>query len=380
MKKLKPSGWKRVAIITASIMFLLVTTACVYLQMPVFGRAPSGKRLARIQQSPHYRDGRFQNDTPTPTFAQGYTFWNELQKSLFTSWPEREPTGPVPAIKTDLQELSLNKDVVIWLAHASCFIQINGKRILVDPVFSSYASPVPGTVKAFEGTTIYTAEEMPAIDYLLISHDHYDHLDYKTVHALKEKVGKVVCGLGVGSHFERWGYDEAQIIEKDWRENVSVDSTLTIHVLPARHKSGRGLQQNNTLWASFLIKASTYSIYISGDGGYDTHFTEIGEEFGPIDLAIMECGQYDSAWRYVHLLPEEGMKAAVDLKAKAILPVHHAKFVLARHAWYEPLERITAAGIGPGMPRVITPTIGQPVELNEPLQLFSKWWKNGSKE
>ncbi len=217
MTTLKLFKWKRAAIILTSIVLLLAASACVYLQMPVFGDAPSGNRLARIEQSPQYRDGKFQNDTPTPTFAEGHTFWNEVQKSLFTSWPEREPTGTVPSIKTELKKLPSNKDLVIWLAHASCFIQINGKRILVDPVFSTYASPISGSVKAFEGTTVYTPEEMPAIDYLLISHDHYDHLDYKTVTALKEKVGKVVCGLGVGAHFERWGYDDTQIVEKDWR-------------------------------------------------------------------------------------------------------------------------------------------------------------------
>jgi len=375
MKSTTPSRWRRAAIIVTTIVFVLVTSLYVYMQTPVFGDEPSGDRLARIKKSPHYKEGKFQNDTPTPTFPKGYTFWGEIRKSAFTSWPELEPGRALPSIITDLKNLPQNKDVAIWFGHASCFIQINGKRILIDPVFNTHASPVPGSIKAFEGTMLYTAEEMPRIDYLLISHDHYDHLDYETALALKEKVGKVVCGLGVGAHFERWGYDLNQIMERDWREEAGIDSALTIHVLPARHKSGRGLHQNNTLWASFLIRTSAYSIYISGDGGYGAHFAEIGEKYGPIDLAIMECGQYDSAWHYIHLLPEESMKAAIDLKAEAILPVHHSKFVLARHRWYEPLEKITAANKDKNAPLVVTPMIGQAVELGKPLPTFSKWWK-----
>lgn len=379
MKK-KRNIWRRITFILLSTILILTVVAYIYLQMPVFGQSPTGNRLERIKQSPHYREGKFQNDIPTPTFAEGYTFWNEARKSMFNQWPEQKPEGDIPSMKTDLKNLSIKDDVVIWFGHASCFIQINGKRILVDPIFNDHASPVPGSVKAFEGTTRYSSEDMPPIDYLLISHDHYDHLDYKTAVALKGKVRKVICGLGVGSHFERWGYYDQQIVEKDWREKEDVDSTFAIYVLPARHKSGRGLRQNNTLWVSFLIKTPNRSVFISGDGGYDKHFSEIGDEFGPIDLAIMECGQYDSAWRYVHLLPEESRKAAVNLKAKSMLPIHHSKFVLARHRWYEPLQKVTEENkYNDGM-AVLTPMIGQPVIFGDSLQIRADWWKTISKE
>jgi len=361
--------------VTLCIVLLVAISACVYLQHPKFGKAPSGERLERIRQSPNFKDDKFQNITPTPTFAEGHTFWNEVRKSLFNDYPDRTPHDTIPSVKTDLVNLPMDSNVLVWFGHSSCFIQVDGKRILIDPVFSSNASPVPGSVKAFEGTNTYSVSDLPAIDYLLISHDHYDHLDYETVLALKNKTKKVICGLGVGSHFERWGYRAEQIIEKDWHEKVEPDSTFAIHTEPARHKSGRGLKQNNTLWLSFVIKSSHTRIYISGDSGYDTHFAEIGKKFGPIDIAIMEDGQYDSAWHHVHLLPEETWKAAKDVKAKRLLPVHHSKFVLARHPWYEPMEKVTALTNDDTM-HLLTPVIGEVINLNDSGQNFRSWWKD----
>lgn len=361
-------------IVTLSVIIIVFVSACVYMQHPKFGKRPSGYRLKRIGRSPNFKNGKFQNESETPTFAEGHTFWGEVRKSLLNDYPHKAPTDTIPSVKTDLLKLSTDSTWVVWFGHSSCFIQMDGKKILVDPVFSKNASPVPWSVKAFEGTTTYSASDMPDIDYLLITHDHYDHLDYETVSALKDKVKYVVCGLGVGAHFEHWGYNTNQIIEKDWREQEVVSDSFSIHVEPARHKSGRSFSQNKTLWVSFLIRSATASIFISGDGGYDRHFAEIGEKYGPIDLAIMEAGQYDSAWHFVHLLPEESFRAAQDLKAKKILPVHHSKFVLARHSWYEPLDKMVNSA-GPDSPAVITPTLGQPVNLNDPAQHFSKWWK-----
>ncbi len=365
---------KKIMIVILSLVIILAVSACVFLQHPKFGKAPFGARLERIKKSPNYKDGKFHNITETPTFAEGHTFWNELRKSLFNKYPNLEPHDSIPSVKTDLVNMSPDSNVVVWFGHSSCFIQIDGKRILVDPNFSKNVSPIPGSVKAFKGTSLYTVDDLPEIDYLLISHDHYDHLDYETVLALKKKTRKVICGLGVGSHFEYWGYNEDQILEKDWYEQEVVDSTFAIYTEPARHKSGRGLKQNNTLWLSFIIKAHEQTLYISGDGGYDKHFAETGAKFGPIDLAILENGQYDSAWRYVHLLPEEALKAAADLKAKCVLPVHHSRFVLARHSWQEPLVKITEAdGEGLVLP-ILTPRIGEIVSLKTP-QTFTKWWK-----
>lgn len=348
------------------------------MQHPKFGKAPSGERLERIRKSPNYKNGKFQNPTETPTFAEGHNFWGEVRKSLFSKYPDRTPHHLIPSIKTDLLNLPADSAVLIWFGHSSCFIQVDGKRILIDPVFSASASPMPGSVKAFKGTSLYSVSDLPNIDYLLISHDHYDHLDYESMLALKNKTRKVICGLGVGSHFEHWGYSAAQIIEKDWHEKEELDSTFVIYTEPARHKSGRGLKQNNTLWLSFVIKSSRVSLYISGDSGYDGHFAEIGKKFGPIDLAIMENGQYDSAWHFVHLLPEETLMGAQDLKARRILPVHNSKFILARHPWDEPLKKMATMNTTYNIP-AITPTIGEVVNLNNPSQEFDDWWKGVDK-
>jgi L-ascorbate metabolism protein UlaG (beta-lactamase superfamily) len=357
-----------------SLILLLGATACIYMQQAKFGEAPSGDRLDRIQQSPNFKNGKFQNSTETPTYAEGYSLWGELRKQIFKKYPRRYPADTIPSVKTDLLHIARDTDILVWFGHSSCFIQVDGKRILVDPVFSKNASPIPGTSKPFKGTAIYAVSDLPDIDYLLISHDHYDHLDYETIVALNNKTEKVICGLGVGAHFEHWGYHADKIIEKDWHEKEIVDSGFIIYTEPARHKSGRGFKQNNTLWLSFVLQTPKTKIYISGDSGYGAHFAAIGKQYGPIDLAIIENGQYDSAWHYIHCLPGEVLKAAQDLKAKRLLPVHSSKFVLARHPWDEPLIEITALSKAANLP-LVTPLIGEVVYLNNTNQEFKQWWK-----
>jgi hypothetical protein len=239
MKKLLKIA-KRMMLITVSVIGLLVVWAGIFLQQAQFGKAPSGERLARIQQSPNFKDGQFLNLTETPNYAAGYTFWGELRKQLIGKYPRRSPIDPIPSVKTDLKHFASDTNVLVWFGHSSYFMQLNGKRFLVDPVFSGSISPIPGTSKAFRGTDPYTVADLPEIDYLLISHDHYDHLDYETIGALKDKTKKVICGLGVGTHFEHWGYPAEKIIEKDWHERVAVDREMVIYTEPARHKSGRG--------------------------------------------------------------------------------------------------------------------------------------------
>jgi len=366
---------KRFIITVICVALLLSITACIYMQHPKFGRLPSGEELKRIERSPNFKTGKFQNSTATPTFAKGYGFWSEVGKTIFKKYPRKRPVDSIPSIRTDLRKLPADSNVLVWMGHSSCFIQIDGKRILIDPVFSNNASPIPGSVKAFKGTGIYTVDSMPEIDYLLISHDHYDHLDYETATGLKGKVKHVVCGLGTGAHFKRWGYADAQVIEADWhQEAVSMDG-FKIYTEEARHKSGRGLKQNQALWVSFVIQSSGYNIFYSGDGGYDAHFDAIGKKYGPFDLALMECGQYDSAWHYVHLLPEEIAKASMDLNTKKLLPVHNSKFALANHPWDEPLVKITALSAGKPY-QLITPMIGETVLLSDTTQQFQQWWKH----
>ncbi len=361
-------------IVLLSILSLLTIATLLYMQQDKFGKNPSGTRLERMKQSPNYKNGKFQNLSKTPTLAEGHSWFKVLYENYFKKKPRHYPTDLIPSVKTDLLNLPIDTDVLVWFGHSSYFIQIDGKRILVDPVFSGNASPIPRTVKSFKGTDIYTVADLPDIDYLFISHDHYDHVDYETLIALKDKTKKVVCGLGVGAHFEHWGYDSNKIIEKDWNEKVELDSGFTAFVESARHFSGRGLSTNNTLWASYVLQTPSMKIYIGGDSGYDTHYADIGNKHGAIDLAILDNGQYNEAWKYIHNLPEDVLKAAKDLKAKRIIPVHSSKFALASHSWDEPLAKITELNELYNIP-LITPMIGETVNLKDTTQQFKQWWK-----
>jgi len=328
-------------IITGALILLLAAAIFFYLRQPEFGKMPSGERLARIERSPHYKNGRFHNLVEEPTLSEGYSTSGEVYSTFFKEHPRRSPIDSLPSIRTDLSQLPADSNVAVWFGHSSVFIQVDGKNILVDPSFSGRASPLPGSVKAYRGSNIYSAADMPPIDYLLIEH---------------------------------WGYAPEQIIEKDWDEAIEVDSGFTIYTESSHHESGRGFVRDKTLWMSYLIQAPGLSIYVSGDGGYDGRFAETEKKFGPVDWAIMDDGQYDKAWESVHLLPEEVRQATLDLKARHLLPVHHSKYTLGKHAWDEPLIRTSELAVSQPY-RVATPMIGEVLYLDNPSQPFREWWK-----
>jgi L-ascorbate metabolism protein UlaG (beta-lactamase superfamily) len=359
---------------TLIVIAALAASLYIFLKTPRFGATPTGKRLERIKQSPNYRDGQFQNLSYTPQLADGATYFGVIKKFFFTKKVSNKPSRPLPSVKTDLKNLSPDENVVVWFGHSSYFIQVDGKKILVDPVFSGAASPVVFTTRSYLGSDIYTPDDFPEIDWLFLSHDHWDHLDYNTVSRLKSKVKMVITGLGTGAHLERWGFDAEKIIEKDWNETIKLDSRFTVYTTTARHFSGRGFKRNQALWMAFLLQTPTRKIYLGGDSGYDKHFAEIGKQFGPIDLAIMECGQYNPDWKYIHMLPHEIVPAAQELGAKMLLPVHWGKFSLSTHPWDEPINIVTEDAKKAGLP-VLTPMIGEKVDLDNP-QVFDQWWKN----
>jgi L-ascorbate metabolism protein UlaG (beta-lactamase superfamily) len=259
------------------------------------------------------------------------------------------------------------------MGHSSFYIQAGGKKILTDPVFSSYASPLFFINKAFRGSNVYTAGDILDIDALIISHDHWDHLDYPTILAIKDKVKSVVCPLGVGGYLENWGYDAKIINEGDWFSEVNLGEDFSISILPSQHFSGRFLTPNKTLWASFAIKCGRRQIYFSGDGGYGAHFKKIGREFGGFDAALMENGQYNKSWHRIHLMPNETAQAAEDLNAKAVIPAHSGKFALARHAWDEPYRALCKESEKRSY-KLLTPRIGEAVYIGKDQQL-TKWWE-----
>lgn len=356
----------------ATLLFAL--TVWLYMKQPMFGRRPSGKRLDRIRRSPHYRDGAFQNKSHTPALTEGSNYGEVMRGFFFGDKSLLKPRMPVPSKKTNLRELDPAEDVLIWFGHSSYFLQLDGKRILVDPVMSGAASPVRFTTKAFAGTDIYSPNDLPEIDFLFISHDHWDHLDYRTVMALKPRIGKVITGLGTGEHLEHWGFDGSRIIEADWHERLELGNGFVVHTVPARHFSGRSFRRNAALWLSFALKTPNWNVFLGGDSGYDTHFAEAGSSHGPFDIAILENGQYDKHWKYIHMQPEDVIQAAKDLRADLLFPVHSGKFSLANHPWNEPLQRISTISTTQDIP-LITPMIGEKVLLKDPNQSFVKWWQ-----
>ena len=346
----------------------------IFLQRPQFGQLPAGKRQLSIENSPNYADGEFQNLLPTPTLENSKGFFAATIEYLFAKKDRLVPDRPVPVIKTDLKSLDRKQDLMIWLGHSSYFIQLGGRTILIDPVFSDYASPVSFANKAFPGTNLYSASDMPEIDYLLISHDHWDHLDYPTIMALKTKIGRVITGLGVGAHFERWGFSPETILEADWNTELIFDG-LTVHALPARHFSGRSLTRNRTLWLAFALITTERRIFFSGDSGYGPHFKDIGGKFDGFNLVALDTGQYDDGWPYVHMKPEEAIRAAEDLKAMVLLPSHIGRFSIANHSWDDPFIRIKDASENKAY-QLITPLIGEPVYLNGTDKDYPRWWES----
>lgn len=348
------------------LLIVLFLTIIGILMWKELGQSPKGERLARIQQSPNYKNGAFQNDPPSKMFTSGDSSQKRERPS---GRVEKAPSKPLPAIKTDLKTLNRDKDLVIWFGHSSVLIQQDGIRYLIDPVFDS-RFPLSLAINPYKGTDIYTPEDIPDIDYLIITHDHWDHLDYKTVLELKDRVKSVVCGLGVGQHFEYWGYPPEKIHELDWGESLDINKNTKLYALEARHFSGR-LSGNPTLWASFMI-AGPRKIYISGDTGFGDHFQKISEQFKSIDFAIMENGQYNDAWNQVHLMPDGLVKAIDILSPKYVMTYHHAKFTLSRHSWYEPIENIYQSSKDKPY-HLLTPVIGDIIDLNAPKNT-EPWW------
>ncbi|MDR1333390.1 MAG: MBL fold metallo-hydrolase [Holosporales bacterium] len=363
---------KALLYISAAITVIAALIAA-YVHSPKFGHLPEGSRLERVQKSPNYENGKFRNvyklhaDAPICKL----TAYQKLLGIVWKFLTKRNDTV-IPSAKTDLIHLDGDENTLVWFGHSSYFIQIEGKRIAIDPVLSNVSSPIPFLPVAFRGSNVYAPTEIPELDYLIITHDHWDHLDYETVTKLKAK--QVICPLGVGAHFKHWGFDMSKILEMDWYDETELPNGFRIICCPTQHFSGRSFTRNKSLWGAFLLTSpSGFKIYIGGDGGYCPHFKEIGERHGPIDLAILENGQYNENWKHIHMHPNETVMAAEDLNAKALLPVHNSKFSLSTHAWNEPLNEITRLCKNNAI-RLLTPMIGQRVNLKDQDQHFSKWW------
>jgi L-ascorbate metabolism protein UlaG (beta-lactamase superfamily) len=366
---------RRTGLAMLGLATLLMVGGYAYLQHPKFGALPAGTHLQAAERSPHYQNGEFKNliDTPMRTQESG-GFVKNLWSLLIDRNPNLKPPVPLTSTHVDLKALPPSEDVVVWLGHSSYYVQLGGKKILIDPVFSISAAPIAFANDAFAGTTPYTAADMPDVDYLLVTHDHWDHLDYPSAKALLPKVGRVIVGLGMGQYFEQWGYPLDRIQEADWNSSVGEETGLRVHVLPARHYSGRMLTRNKTQWVAFALQTPQRKLFFSGDSGYGPHFREIGERFGGFDMVALDSGQYDARWANIHMFPEQAAQAAEDLRSKALLPGHIGRFSIAAHDWDEPFKRIAVAAQGKPY-RLLTPAIGAVVRVGDETQIFPPWWR-----
>jgi len=342
-----------------------------------FGSDPEDSDKEIYSKSKQYdaKTGKFENRRPglIKEMNDRAMSWDTMKEWLFGK-NETTPAERLPEEKPDIERfLEPSDDIkVIWFGHSTFLLNIGGKIVLVDPVFSGAASPVSFLVKRFQDPVV-ALEDLPEIEYIVISHDHYDHLDMETVKYFADKNVKFLTPLGVGSHLNSWGIPRKNVIEKDWWQTEAFDG-IEFVATPAQHFSGRtGLDSNRTLWASWVIKTEKHRVYFSGDSGYDVHFKDIGEKYGPFDIAFLETGQYNEKWRKVHMHPEEAVQAYNDLKAKRYFPVHWGMFELSTHAWYEPIERVSNYADRNEI-NLIAPRLGQMVVVNDDHPL-EKWWE-----
>lgn len=334
-----------------------------------FGKAASGARLERMQRSPQYRDGHFVN--PEPLFNDFFgMFGGMLHPSEHVS-----PDAPLPVAKLSAATLASPPPSglrVTWFGHSSSLIEIDGKRVLTDPMWSERASPLDWLGPKRWYPPPIELEQLPKLDAVVISHDHYDHLDYKSVTRLSALGVKFIVPLGVGAHLEYWGVPLAQIIELDWWERTEIGG-VTIVATPARHASGRFLfDKDHTLWAGYALLGPRHRAYYSGDTGKFRALGEIGEKLGPFDVTLIETGQYNRAWPDWHIGPEQAVEANDRVRGKVMLPVHWALLGLAFHGWTEPGERSLAAA-AQRQTQLGTPVPGEPFDPTGKVTPH-RWW------
>lgn len=347
-------------------LFVLLSAVVLYMSL-------SACRTVPYPQSPQFADDAFRN--PVTPKQPG---WREMAaltwRFMFDKPKDTVPPAPLPVRTIARSELDAAADGTLYrLGHSTVLIRLDGGWWLTDPVFSERASPVQWAgPKRFHAPAIALAD-LPPITGVILSHDHYDHLDKAAIRALADRVQHFYAPLGVGDLLVEWGVPRARVSQFDWWQSVQVGN-VRLTATPAQHFSGRAPFQNNpTLWASWVIQAPDLSLFFSGDSGYFSGFREIGERFGPFDLTLMECGAYDPQWAGVHMLPAQSVQAHRDLRGRWMLPIHNGTFDLAFHAWNAPLESVSAEAQRQGV-AVSTPMIGQAVDVRDP-KPFDAWWR-----
>ncbi len=364
-------------LIIALVILITISLILFFNFAPQIGGSPEGKRLERMKSSENYKLGKFHNTITTKMDMKSGKMLGVMLE-FFKNNDNREPGGMIQTHKfnpIDFKDQSSDNFSFTWFGHSSILIKIDGKVILIDPVFSDRASMFSFMgPKRFPYSNYMNVDLLPEVDAVLISHDHYDHLDYETMLKLKDKVDRFYVPLSVGAHLEKWGIPSQNIVELTWWDSVDL-GTLNLAFTPSRHFSGRGLNNRfSTLWGAWVIQGSKEKIFFGGDSGYFPGFKKIGETYGPFDLAFLECGAYNENWSEIHMMPEETVQASKDLKSKLLMPIHWGKFNLALHPWKEPIQRAIKKGEELNV-NIITPEIGEMVTLNDQL-MTTHWWTN----
>ena len=368
-----PKGWK-MALMGTLTVFLFLTGIGLALAWETMGARPGGSRLTRLGQSPNFKDGGFIN--PVPLNKDTPADYLKLVR-LFLGGQKRSPADPIPIQNLSAENFSdapASGLRITWLGHSSALIEIDGAKILLDPVFADRVSPF-----SFAGPRRFfpppiSLEELPEVDAVIVSHDHYDHLDQQAAVALKDKTRLFVVPLGVGSHLEMWGIDPERIVELDWWEEKGLESGLRIVSCPARHFSGRSGMGNRTQWASWAIVGQKHRAFFSGDTGLMPLFEQVGQRYGPFDATLIKIGAYGTGgmWPGVHLNPEEALQVHRMVQGKVMFPIHWGTFSLSYHGWTEPVERFLVAAEKQGVTPVV-PRPGQSIEPADP-PAVERWW------
>jgi L-ascorbate metabolism protein UlaG (beta-lactamase superfamily) len=334
------------------------------------GAPPTGDRAERVRRSPQFRDGVFRNTRPSEVVPL-----REVPKILgkmLTGGERRTPAGAVPMVTTARLEAA-NGLHITWYGHASVLVEIEGARVLFDPVWSDRVSPSAVVGPKRLHPVPVPLGDLPQLDAIVISHDHYDHLDLPTVRELlRTHTAPFLVPLGIGAHLERWQVPAERIIELDWNESTEVGS-LRFTATEAQHFSGRGFTRGGTLWASWVVTGPTRRVFYTGDTGYFDGFAAIGEKHGPFDAALVQIGAYDPMWPDIHMTPEEGVATHMDVQAHVLIPVHWATFNLALHAWSEPVDRLWREAKARDV-QLAVPRPGERVDVDDP-PIVDGWWQ-----
>ncbi|GKX65256.1 MBL fold metallo-hydrolase [Inconstantimicrobium mannanitabidum] len=361
------------------VCFLLIASVggALFLNLnPVFGGTATKEQKESYKNYTNYVNGKFINQVPTG-MSMSISDLLSMIKDSFSGNKGRNPENKIPVNSIDWNKIKSEANSFTWLGHSAFLISIDNKKLLLDPMLSSVASPV-----SFVGSKRYKYSEdmsniidkMPPIDAVFISHDHYDHLDYQSIVKLKNKVSHFFVPLGVSAHLIRWGVSKERITELNWWDEKEYQG-LKIAFTTSRHFSGRSLfDSNTTLWGGWVILGKNTKLYTSGDGGYGPHFKEIGKKYGPFDITLIEGAQYDKRWADIHMMPEQSVQANLDVKGKNMMLMHWGAFTLAYHGWRKPVERAIEASKRDKV-NLIAPKIGQTVDLNSELHVpISSWW------